>query len=258
VETVIVGAKPNVKIVVVNDLGTFIGVIEELDQDRVELKESLMFNLSQQGISIANHPLFEGKLTIAKKFIICESEPKDTLLEQYEQFWSQKRTGIITAKVMPNKLKGSPLFNIYECFKKYGLEHVVPWEAYKLENNLVVKILPESDTAYPFKVGHSLSFVSFDRYKVDRKGIHPLYVYNLDDAARDMFPQRIKSMGPDGEPQYATYTFKIIEKVDLLKVIDLGRSDYNFDLLNFTLAGTPLNSELLVFMMKEISMRGYR
>lgn len=150
------------------------------------------------------------------------------------------------------------MFNLFQCFQKYGLEHIVPWEAYKLENNLIVKILPESDIAYPLKVGQTFSFVSYDRYRSGPLGVFPLYIYNIDDTARDAFPLRITAIGADGEQSHATYSFNIIEKIPLPKVIDLDDSNYDFDLLNFTLSGIPLNSELLVFMMKEISRRQHR
>lgn len=150
------------------------------------------------------------------------------------------------------------MFNLYQCFQKYGLEHIVPWEAYKLENNLVVKILPESDLSYPLKVGHNFSFVSYDRYRSDRNGIFPLYIYNLDDTAREAFPLRLKGIADNGEQSFTTYSFRIVEKIPLPKVIDLEDANYDFDLLNFTLTGIPLNSELLVFMMREISRRKFK
>lgn len=103
---IILGAKSdNIKVVVVDELGMFIGVVAEDSAETLVLKEALMFNISQQGMALAAHPLFDEEMLVYKKFVVCISNPKESLLSQYEQYASQKRSGLITAKVMPN-LKG--------------------------------------------------------------------------------------------------------------------------------------------------------
>lgn len=140
------------------------------------------------------------------------------------------------------------MFNLYELFRKYNIEHKVSWEAFKLENGLIVKIEPESDPLYPFNVGDIFNFISYSTYKSG----HPLYIQNISDQVREEFQPRIKRLGVNSQPEYDLYSSKIIKKIDLIKVIDLKDKDFNFSLLNFTLIGIPMFAEILVFMMQEI------
>lgn len=95
----------NVKILVVDELGTFIGKVVEDTSEYVVLKNPLMFNLAQKGLAMASHPLFEDQMTVYKRHLVCESVPKESLYEQYELYALQKRTNIVTATTIPN-LKG--------------------------------------------------------------------------------------------------------------------------------------------------------
>jgi hypothetical protein len=140
-------------------------------------------------------------------------------------------------------------FNLYEMFQKYGVAHLQPWEAYRLENNLLVKIDPSSDTKYPFNVGDNFEFVSYNMYKAG----HPLFVHNLSSSVMESFQINVKNFDENSNPDYILYKSKIVEKVDLIKVIDLDNPKFDFDLLAFTLNGLPLFSELIAFMFKEIS-----
>jgi hypothetical protein len=140
------------------------------------------------------------------------------------------------------------MFNLYELFKKYNVEHLFPWEAYRLENNLTVKINPASDMLYPFHKGDLFQFVSHSTYRPGKE----LHVKNISDQVRDAFPPRVKSTGSQTTTEYEMYSSKIVEKINLVKVINLSDPEFNFEMLNFTLIGAPLMSELLVFMMQEI------
>jgi len=140
------------------------------------------------------------------------------------------------------------MFNLYEMFQKYGVAHLQPWEAYRLENNLLVKIDPSSDTRYPFNVGDNFEFISYNMYKLG----HPLYIYNLSSIVMDSFQVNVKNFDENNSPEYVPYKSKIIEKVDLIKVIDLDNPKFDYELLAFTLNGLPLFSELIAFMFKQI------
>lgn len=139
------------------------------------------------------------------------------------------------------------MFNLYELFRKYNIEHLYAWEAYRLENNLTVKIKPEADILYPFNEGDMFQFVSYSTYRPGRE----LWIQNISDQVRDAFQP--KNKGKTLAAGHELYASKIVEKIDLTKVIDMKDGNFSFDRLNFTLAGTPMFSELLVFMLQEIS-----
>jgi len=139
------------------------------------------------------------------------------------------------------------VFNLYELLKKYNIEHRYAWEAYRLENNLVVKIKPESDPLYPFHEGDIFQFVSYSTY---RPGMD-LHIQNISDQVRDSFKPRLK--GLTEKSGYEMYSSKVIQVIPLIKVINLDDAHFNFDRLNFTLSGMPMFSELVVYMLQEIS-----
>ena len=139
------------------------------------------------------------------------------------------------------------MLNLYELFEKNGIVHHIPWEAYRLDNGLVVKIDVSSDPRYPFKVGEKFEFIS---HRIYGNG-GALYILHLTPDNAEKFPERITGI-ENGQPVYEKYQAHIIEKIDLYKVIDLNQEKIDFELLNFTLNGMPLYSEVLVYMMQEI------
>lgn len=139
------------------------------------------------------------------------------------------------------------MFNLYELCRKYNIEHLIAWEAYRLENNLTVKINPDADILFPFNEGDMFQFVSYSTYRPGKE----LWVRNISDQVRDAFQP--KNRGVTESAGYDLYSSKIVEKIDLTKVIDLGDKNFNFDLLSFTLIGMPMFSELMIFMLQEIS-----
>lgn len=140
------------------------------------------------------------------------------------------------------------VFNLYEMYKKARIEHLIAWEAYQLENELVVKIDPMSDKGYPFKIGQTLSFVSHNKFTAET----PLYIYDINDEIRDNFPEIVEKIDHNGKVTYKLYHLKVTKIIDLIKVIDLDNPKFDFELLNFTLNGAPLFAEILVYMMQEI------
>lgn len=143
------------------------------------------------------------------------------------------------------------MFNLFECYKQYGLEHQVAWEAYRLENGLTVKINPDADPEYPLKQGAAFEFVSYAAYRPTK----PMVVKDINESIRDKYQPMVKALNTNAAPQYNMYRTKIVEVIHLPRVIDLNHPDYNFDLLNFMLNQSILPAELLVFMMQEIAKR---
>lgn len=140
------------------------------------------------------------------------------------------------------------LLNLYQLFEKNGMAHLVPWEAYRLDNGLVVKIDVGADPRYPFKVGDQIEFISHSRY--NEKG--RLYILNHNPEIVERYPERVIGVQNAGAV-HEKYRANIIEKINLYKVIDLSRDDIDFELLNFTLNGMPLFAEVLVYMMQQIN-----
>jgi len=139
------------------------------------------------------------------------------------------------------------MLNLYQLFEKNGVAHLIPWEAYRLDNGLVIKIDVGSDSRYPFKVGERVEFISHRRYNEGGA----LYILNYNPEIAEKYPERIVGID-NGEPVYEKYTATVIEKIDLYKVIDLSQEKFDFELLNFTLNGMPLYAEVLVYMMQTI------
>lgn len=144
------------------------------------------------------------------------------------------------------------MFNLYECYRKYNIEHMIAWEAYELDNGLTVKINPSADPHYPFKKGQDFSFISHDVYSKPGNTKESLFIYNVDQATREKYPEVITGLDIKGQPVRVLHQAKVVEVKPLVKVIDLDH-DFDFEWLNFTLNGAPLFAELLVYMMKEIS-----
>jgi len=139
------------------------------------------------------------------------------------------------------------MLNLYELYEKNGIAHQLPWEAYRLDNGLVVKIDVGVDPRYPFQVGDKFEFISHRRYN-ERGG---LYLLNYNPEIAEKYPEHVVGI-ENGDPVYEKYSANIIQKIDLCKVIDLTKESFDFELLNFTLNGFPLYAEVLVYMMQEI------
>jgi len=144
--------------------------------------------------------------------------------------------------------------NIYDCYKQYGFETSIPWEAYKLDNGLIVKISPQSDPRYPLAVGDEFNFISYNKYK-DSFG---LAIKDITEDVRSEYPERPHSIlypssGGKPETTYTIYESKVVEKIAFPRILTLSDPDYDFGLLNFFFNGTPLLSEILVFMMQSIA-----
>lgn len=139
------------------------------------------------------------------------------------------------------------MLNLYELFEKNGVAHLIAWEAYRLDNGLVVKIDVGVDPRYPFKVGEKIEFISHRRF--NEQGA--LYILNYNPEIAEKYPERVVGI-ENGDPVYDKYQAGVIEKIDLYKAIDLSKPNIDFDLLNFTLNGMPLYAEVLVYMMQQI------
>lgn len=137
-------------------------------------------------------------------------------------------------------------FDLYNLYDRYNLAHTIPWEAYRLENGLVVKINPTSDPEYPFKIGHTFKFVSHALYRVG----HPIYVKGVSSEVRDLYPPNVTEIRSNGETVFKLYESKIVEKIPLVRVICPENSNFDWDLLDFTLNGATLFSELLVWIIR--------
>jgi hypothetical protein len=137
-------------------------------------------------------------------------------------------------------------FDLYGLYDRYNLAHTIPWEAYKLENGLVVKINPVSDPEYPFKIGHTFKFVSHSLYRVGQ----PIYVKDISGEIRDLYSPNITEIRPNGETVFKLYESKIVEKIPLVRVINPSEPDFDWSLLDFTLNGATLFSELLVWIIR--------
>lgn len=142
-------------------------------------------------------------------------------------------------------------FDLYGLYDRYNLSHTLPWEAYRLENGLIVKINPTSDAEYPFKVGHTFKFVSHSLYRVGQ----PLFIKGVSGEVRDRFPPNVVEIRPNGETVFSLYETKVVEKIPLTRVIAPSDPDFDWELLDFTLNGAALFSELLVWMMRIASRR---
>ena len=138
------------------------------------------------------------------------------------------------------------MFNLYEMYDRYNMSHTIPWEAYKLENGLIVKINPASDSEYPFKVGHTFKFVSHALYRVG----HPIFIKDVCGEIRDRYSPNVLEIRPNGETIFKLYESVVVEKIPLPRMIDTADPNFDWGLLDFTLNGAALFSELIVWMIK--------
>jgi hypothetical protein len=143
------------------------------------------------------------------------------------------------------------MFNLYEMYDRYNLAHTLPWEAYKLENGLIVKINPASDPEYPLKIGHTFKFVSHALYRVG----HPIYIKDLNGDVRDKFSPNVIEIRPNGETVFKLYESRVVEKIPLVRMINPEDPDFDWSLLDFTLNGAALFSELLVWIIRSASTK---
>lgn len=137
-------------------------------------------------------------------------------------------------------------FDLYGLYDRYNLAHTLPWEAYRLSNGLIVKINPSSDSEYPFKVGHTFKFVSHSLYRVGQ----PLFIKGVSGEAREKFPPNVVEIRPNGETVFKMYESKIEEKIPLTRVIAPSDPNFDWEMLDFTLNGATLFSELLVWIIQ--------
>lgn len=137
-------------------------------------------------------------------------------------------------------------FDLYSLYDRYNLAHTIPWEAYKLENGLTVKINPVSDPEYPFKIGHTFKFVSHSLYRVGQ----PIYVKGIASEIREAYPPNVTEIRSNGETVFKLYESKVVEKIPLTRIINPSDPDFDWSLLDFTLNGATLFSELLVWIIQ--------
>jgi len=143
------------------------------------------------------------------------------------------------------------IFNLYDMYDKYNMSHMIPWEAYKLENGLIVKINPASDSEYPFKIGHTFKFVSHALYRVG----HPIFIKDVSGDIRDKYSPNVLEIRPNGETVFKLYESTVVEKISLPRVINTSDQNFDWSMLDFTLNGSALFSELLVWIIQLASKK---
>lgn len=84
-----------VKIVVVEALGILIGEVAQ-EEGYVIIARPLAFAPSQGGMALQENPLYGANLKINANYVIAQSDPNDTMREQYEAYAIKKRSGIVT------------------------------------------------------------------------------------------------------------------------------------------------------------------
>lgn len=85
-----------VKIVIIEGLGVFIGEYEvHKNNSYCLLKQPLQAVPTQKGtLALKENPVFQNDMKIYMSHVICESDPKKILLDEYEKYAIKKRSGI--------------------------------------------------------------------------------------------------------------------------------------------------------------------
>lgn len=99
-----------IKVTVVDNMGMVIGDVEDVSDELIHIHLPLFLAPSSQGnISLQSNPLFDSKLEVNKRYIVASSTPKQSMLEQYEAYTTQKKTGLIVTPNMPQSGGGKIL-----------------------------------------------------------------------------------------------------------------------------------------------------
>ena len=91
-----------IQILVVDVLGIFIGNVGEKNEaGNLPVTDAMLFGPSEKGgMSFKKNPLLGDPMEINPSYIVAKSSPSAAILEKYEEYLVQVRTGLIT-KVPP-------------------------------------------------------------------------------------------------------------------------------------------------------------